>query len=78
MLFAHNTANNEVIGFYKLYDRNRLVGVNHDVVAVCNTRDAEIMREVIWSVDPGFTTDMWGTAEDVYHWYIRRANLYAN
>lgn len=78
MFFAHNTANNEVIGFYNLSDRNRLVGVSHDVVAVCKTRAAEIMRYAIWSIDPDFSTDMWGTAEDVYHWYIRRANLYAN
>ena len=78
MFFGYNTANNEVIGFYNLSDRNRLVGVNNDIVAICNTRAADIMRDAIWSIDPSFTTDMWGTAEDVYHWYITRSNLYAN
>lgn len=78
MFFLFNTANSEVIGFYNQRDYVNALRRNSDLAQLSSIRAAEIMREQIWEIDPNYSVDLWGNAEDVYAQYIRRSNLYNN
>lgn len=74
MFFLLNTRTNEVVGYYDQRDLIKVLKSSDDYAQISSIKASEIMREQIWNISPEFYADMWGTAEDVYCWYIRRNN----